>query len=249
MRGNIDLSSVIGAPLGGFTSQVTLTELLNIFVFRPDLNLGVAIKALEQKSLLQILAEPNLMAISGKEASFLAGGEFPFPVVQGGASGLTAVTIQFKEFGVRLSFVANVTGDGTIHLKVSPEVSALDFANGLTISGFLVPALSTRKVETEVELRDGQSFAIAGLIDKRLTETVQKVPGLGDIPILGNLFKSRSISKTNSELLVMVTPRFVKPLDPSQLPPDPDPSKPFLDNRKFDGKSGEAIPNRGSTRP
>ena len=196
--GNVDLSSVIGAPLQGFTSEFTLTELLNVFVFRPDLNLGVAIKALEQKSLLQILAEPNLMAISGKEASFLAGGEFPFPVVQGGTTGFTAVTIQFKEFGIRLKFMANVMGDGTIHLKVNPEVSALDFTNALTVSGFLVPALSTRRAETEVQLRDGQSFAIAGLIDKRLTEVAQKIPGLGDIPILGNLFKSRTVNKTNS---------------------------------------------------
>ncbi len=237
--GNARVTSAIPGVIEGFTSSFNLTDLLNIFVFRPDLNLGITIKALQQNNVLQILAEPNLLALNGREASFLAGGEFPFPVVQPGA-GFTAVTIIFKEFGVRLKFTPTILADGTIHLKVAPEVSALDFTNALTISGFTIPALSTRRAETEVELRDGQSFAIAGLIDNRLTENATKIPGLGDIPIIGKLFRSRSLNKTNTELLVMVTPKLVKPLAPGQVPTMPSFEKPFLDKDKFDGKSGEA---------
>ena len=166
------------------------TDVLNLFLFRPDLNLGAAIKALQQQNVLQILAEPNVMAVNGTESSFLAGGEFPFPVVQGGTT--NAVTVQFKEFGIRLNFVPHVMPNGVIRLKVSPEVSALDFANGLTISGFTVPALTSRKATTEVDLKDGQSFAIAGLMDNRTTEVASKIPVLADVPILGYLFKSRS---------------------------------------------------------
>src|SRR5207247_6290312 len=179
----------IGNPLCGAPSIFGLSDLLNIFVFRPDLNLGAAVKALQQKNVLQILAEPNVMALNGREASFLAGGEFPFPVVQTGLQG-NSVTIIFKEFGVRLNFLPQILADGAIRLKVRPEVSALDFTNALNVAGFLVPALSTRRAETEVELRDGQSFAIAGLMDNRLSEIGSKVPGLGNIPILGTFFKS-----------------------------------------------------------
>jgi pilus assembly protein CpaC len=224
------------------------SDLLNIFLFRPDLNLGAAIKALQQKNVLQILAEPNVMAMNGTDASFLAGGEFPFPVVQGGAN-VGAVTIQFKEFGIRLNFKPQIMPDGVIRLKVAPEVSALDFANGLSISGFTIPALSSRKALTEVELRDGQSFAIAGLIDNRMSEVAQKIPGLGDIPILGTFFKSRSQNKTNTELLVMVTPKLVEPLSPAQVPALPEFPKPFLDPQKFDGKSGEVRPSTPGVRP
>ena len=142
--------------------------------------------------------------MNGKEASFLAGGEFPFPIVQPGA-GFTAVTISFKEFGVQLKFTPVIMPNGNIHLKVAPSVSALDFANALTISGFTVPALSTRKAETEFELQDGQSFVIAGLIDNRVTDLYSKMPGLGDIPILGNFFRSKSAQRTNSELMVLCT--------------------------------------------
>lgn len=238
-----DLSSSIPGQNRGFQSQLNLGDLLNIFIFRPDLNLGATIRLLQQKSVLQILAEPNLLAMNGREASFLAGGEFPFPVVQAG-TGLNSVTITFKEFGVRLKFTPNILPDGTIRLKVAPEVSSLDFANGLNISGFLVPALSTRRAETEVELKDGQSFAIAGLIDNRLTEVANKIPGLGDLPIIGKLFRSVSKNKSNSELLVMVTPKLVKPLAPGQVPTLPSFDKPFLDREKFDGKTGEAPPKK-----
>ncbi|MEK6321629.1 MAG: type II and III secretion system protein family protein [Acidobacteriota bacterium] len=240
-----NVTGSIPSQLPGFTSSFNITDLLNIFVFRPDLNLGATLRLLQQRNVLQILAEPNLLALNGREASFLAGGEFPFPVVQAGAGG-NAVTIQFREFGVRLKFTPNILSDGTIRLKVAPEVSALDFANGLTISGFLVPALSTRKAETEVELRDGQSFAIAGLLDNRLTEVASKIPGLGDIPILGKLFRSRSQNRNNTELLVMVTPKLVKPLAPGQVPTMPTFEKPFLDKDKFDGKTGEAPPKKNN---
>ena len=229
---------------GGVT--VGISDLLNVFLFRPDLNLGVTIRALQQKNLLQVLAEPNVLATNGAEASFLAGGEFPFPVLQGG-SVANAVTIQFKEFGVRLNFLPQIMPDGVIRLKVAPEVSSLDFANGLTVSGFTVPALSSRKMSTQVELRDGQSFAIAGLIDNRLTEIAMKVPVLGDVPILGNFFKSRALNKTNTELLVMVTPRLVEGTPPGPAPTQPGFPQQFLDRPQFDGKSG-AAPSPGGTR-
>ena len=242
------VSGGIGNPLQGMPTIFGLSDLLNIFVFRPDLNLGITIRALQQKNLLQILAEPNLMAVNGQEASFLAGGEFPFPVVQGGTN-FTAVTIMFKEFGVRLKFTANLLDEGTIRLKVAPEVSSLDFSNALTISGFLVPALSTRRADTEVELRDGQSFAIAGLIDNRLTEIASKIPWLGDVPILGKLFRSRSTNRNKTELMVLVTPTVVKPLEPGQVPPGVPFPAPFLDTKKFDGKVGETPPQTDQKPP
>jgi pilus assembly protein CpaC len=188
-----------------------LSDMLNIFLFRPDLNLAATIKALQENNVLEILAEPNLLTASGKDASFLAGGEFPFPVVQssGGTGSFPTVTIQFKEFGVRLNFTPTLMDNGMIHLKLKPEVSALDFTNALTLQGFVIPALSTRRVESEVNLKDGQSFAIAGLVDNRVTEILEKVPGIGDLPIIGKLFRSKSVTKSRTELLVIVTPRIV----------------------------------------
>jgi pilus assembly protein CpaC len=232
-----------GGEVGSSSTLFSFSDLLNIFIFRPDINLGMVMRALQQQKLLQILAEPNLLATSGKEASFLAGGEFPFPVLQGGTTGgFASVTIEWKEFGVRLKFVATPQEDGMIRLKVAPEVSALDYTNALTISGFLVPAISTRRADTEVELKDGQSFAIAGLIDNRLTEIASKIPWLGDVPIIGNLFKSHSVNKSKTELMVLVTPTIVKPLDQGQTPSGPQFPLPFLDNQKFDGKVGETQP-------
>ena len=218
---------------GPFQSQQTLSDVLNLFLFRPDIHLGVVVKALEQKNLLQILAEPNLIAVNGKESSFLAGGEFPFPIVQPG-QGFTAVTISFKEFGVKLRFTPVITPNGNIHLRVVPEVSTLDFANALTISGFTVPALSTRRAETEFEIQDGQSFVIAGLIDNRVTNLYNKVPGLGDIPILGNFFKSKSAQKSNSELMVLCTARRVAPRTGAVEVPKT--QQPYMDKDKFDKK-------------
>jgi pilus assembly protein CpaC len=219
----------------GTAAKLQFSDLLNIFFFRPNQNFGVIIRALQQKNLLQILAEPNLIAVNGREASFLAGGEFPFPVVQpGGVGGQNAVTVQFKEFGVRLKFMPVITPAGLIHLHVAPEVSTLDFANALTISGVTIPALSTRRAETELELQDGQSFVIAGLMDNRVTSLVNKVPGLGDIPILGNLFRTKSLQKSNSELVVLVTARRISPSQEGKLPTYP---QPFLDQKNFDGKT------------
>ena len=232
------VSGGISSPLSSSPAVFGLGNLLNIFLFRPDANLGVTIRALEQRNLLEILAEPNVLAIDGSEASFLAGGEFPFPVVQGGGN-FSAVTIVFKEFGVRLRFTPKVQEDGTILLKIVPEVSALDFANALSISGFLVLALSTRRAETEVALRDGQTFAIAGLIDNRLSEIASKIPLLGDIPVIGNLFKSRAKNHTKTELLVMVTPQIVKPLEPSEVPAIPEFPIPFPDEEESDQEAGE----------
>jgi len=213
--------SVTPSTSGGTTNtQLTLSDALNVFLFRPDLNLGATIKALQTKNLLQILAEPNVMAINGKPASFLAGGEFPYPTLQGGGGGLGAVTIQFREFGVRINFTPNITPRGTIRLQVAPEVSSLDFANGLVFQGFNIPALSSRKVRTEVELESGQSFVIGGLLDNRTTETLSKVPGLASIPLLGKLFQSRALSRTNTELLVLVTPEIVRPIPSGQPVPE-----------------------------
>ena len=231
------LGGGIGRTLASTPAVFGLSNLLNIFLFRPDANLAVTIRALEQRNLLEILAEPNVLALDGSEASFLAGGEFPFPIIQGGTN--TAVTIVFKEFGVRLRFTPKVQDDGTILLKVAPEVSSLDFANALTISGFLVPALSTRRAETEVALRDGQTFAIAGLIDNRLAEIASKIPFLGDIPILGHLFKSRATNSSHTELLVMVTPRIVQPMEPGEVPTLPEFPIPFLDPDEFDKEKGK----------
>jgi len=215
----------------GAGSTIGLTDLLNVFVFRPDINLAVTIKALQDQNLLQILAEPNLITESGKDASFLAGGEFPYPVPQaGGAGGYTSITIQFKEYGVRLSFTPTCSPDGMIHLRVKPEVSSLDYTNALSISGYIVPAISTRRVESEMDLQDGQSFAIAGLLDNTVTNQFQKIPWIGDVPVLGKLFQSHSYNKSKSELLVVVTPRVVKPLAPDHVPNGPQFPVPFLDS-------------------
>src|SRR5437660_801621 len=223
-----------GTHSGTFTTDQTLNNVLNIFLFRFDIHFGAVIQDLEQKSVLQILAEPNLMALNGQKATFLAGGEFPFPLVQPG-NGFTAVTIQFKPFGVKLDFTGNISNDGTIRLHVAPEVSTLDFTNALAIQGFTIPAISTRRAETDIELTDSQSFGIAGLLDNRAQAQLSKVPGIGDIPVLGQLFRSRNINKSNSELLVLVTPHIVDPVHtPSTPPAIPKSAVPFMDRPKFD---------------
>jgi pilus assembly protein CpaC len=211
-------TTTTSAAISAAGVPMTLSSLLNIFIFRSDINLGVIIQALEEKNLLQILAEPNVLAETGKEASFVAGGEFPFPVVQGATGGVPVVTIQFREYGVKLVFTPLITPEGMIHLKVAPEVSSLDYTNALTIEGFTIPSLSTRSVQSEMILRDGQSFVIAGLVNDQVTEQFSKIPGLGDLPILGQFFRSRSVSKSQDELLVMVTPHIVR-LDTQQKQP------------------------------
>jgi pilus assembly protein CpaC len=220
-------SSTTPSSIGSGQSTFTISNALNIFAFRPDLNLGAFIQALEQHNLLQTLDEPTLMTSDGKEASFLVGGEFPIPVLQGGANS-GAVTIQFREFGVRLKFTPNITGRNNIRLHVQPEVSALDYSNALSFNGFTIPALSSRKIETNVELGEGQSFVIAGLIDNQVTETLSRIPGLSSLPILGNLFKSKSITKSDDELVVLVTPEITMPLQPGDTKPGVPTPHPFL---------------------
>jgi len=240
-RATLDL----GMNLSSFTAfnfstgtQITTggTSAPNITLGRKDLNLTAAISALQAKNLLEILAEPNLLAINGKEASFLAGGEFPYPTLQGGGAGLGAVTIAFREFGIRLKFQPTVTPRGTVRLRVAPEVSSLDFAHGLTFQGFAIPALSSRHVDTEIELESGQSFAIAGLLDNEMTENLSKIPGLGNIPLLGKLFTAKNLSRQNTELLILVTPEVVRPVAQGQ----PVPQVEFPKDPRFEGSPKNA---------
>ena len=205
--------SVTPGTSAGAPATSSITSLLNLFIFRPDLNLGATLAALEQSEVVQVLAEPNVLTANGKQGSILAGGQYPYPVVQGVSGTATAaITIEFKEFGVRLNFIPTITPRGTIRLQVAPEVSSLDFANGVTISGFTVPGVDIRRVRTEVELSEGQSFAIGGLLDNRETETFSKIPFIGDVPVLGKLFQSINKTKTNTELIVIVTPEIVAPI-------------------------------------
>jgi pilus assembly protein CpaC len=203
---------------------LTFSDFLNLFVFNTKNNVGAVVKALQTKGLLQSLAEPNLIAYNGQKASFLAGGEFPVPIVQGISN---AVTIMFKEFGIRLNFTPTIAGD-VIRLKVNPEVSSLDFANGIVLQGFRIPSLITRRAETDVELRDGQTFAIAGLLNNMSQNDTQAIPILGNLPIIGYLFKSKAETKERTELMVLVTPHLVRPLDPDEVPPLPTQMKHFL---------------------
>jgi pilus assembly protein CpaC len=205
------------ASFGNTSATAAFSNELNLLGFYPGLGIGASLEAMQSRGLVQVLAEPNLMAANGKEASFLAGGEFPYPVVQGtSAGGSTAVTIEFKEYGIRLNFIPTIMPQGTIRLQVAPEVSALDFTNAVTLSGFTVPAITSRKVNTEVDLKDGQSFVLGGLLDNTETETFQKIPFLGDIPILGKFFQSISRTRNNSELIVIVTPEVVAPIAAGQ---------------------------------
>lgn len=204
-------SSGSSGSVTGSGGTATLQNEQNILGFLPGLGVGATLKALETDGVVEVLAQPNLLASNGKQASFLAGGEYPYPVVQG-TSGQPTVTIQFKEYGVRLNFIPTITLRGSIRLQVAPEVSALDFTNAVEVSGFNVPAITTRKVNTEVELSDGQSFVIGGLLDNRETQTLQKIPFISNVPILGKLFQSMSKNRTNTELIVIVTPEIVAPL-------------------------------------
>jgi len=228
-----------GSPAQGLLS---VSQLLNLFYYNNSLGVGAALQALINKQILQILAEPTITAMSGQSASFLSGGEFPFPVIQGASSGFTSVTIQFRPYGVKLDFTPNVLPDGTIQLKVAPEVSALDYTNAVVISGYTIPALSTRRAETQVELKSGQSFVISGLLDNRTTDLLDKVPGIGDIPILGKLFQSKSSTHSVDELAVIVTPTLVNPL--AENPPTVEPKMvvPFLNDQKFDKTLGGTVP-------
>lgn len=237
--GPFTIQNSIGAPATGFQTLLQGVDPLNLFLFRPDLNLGITLKLLQQKNLLQVLAEPNLIAVNGREASFLAGGEFPVPVPQSGTA-VGAITVQYKEFGVRLNFTPLITPEGNIHLAVKPEVSSLDFADGIVSAGFRIPALTTRRASTELELQDGQSFVIAGLLDNRLTSNLSKMPGIGDVPVLGYFFRSKDLNKTKSELMVLVTAHRVAPT--TAKPEGPKMPQPLLDVPQFDKTKKGILP-------
>ncbi|MEH6632192.1 MAG: type II and III secretion system protein family protein [Halopseudomonas aestusnigri] len=212
--------------LGTTTSTVLATSPPNLLGITSTIgryfNLNVLIDALAQDELVTILAEPNLTAVSGETATFLAGGEFPVPVGSEITDGVRSITVEFKEFGVSLAFTPTVVGDNRISLRVRPEVSQLSSDGAVTLGGVEIPALSTRRVETTVDLGSGQSFAIAGLILNNQTQVNNKVPGLGDLPILGRLFKSERFQNSESELVIVVTPYIVKPSNsPVPLPTDP----------------------------
>lgn len=205
---------------GAFPGNPTqsFSEAVNFFLFERGTKVGAFIRALEQKGHFRSLAEPNLLTVPGDSASFLAGGEFPIPVLQAGAQA-GGITVQFREFGIRLNFFPTITNSGAVRMRVTPEVSQLDFANALEIEGFRIPAISARRAETVVELGEGQTFAIAGLLDNSLTRNVNKIPILGDLPILGALFRSKQIRQNRTELLVLVTPYLVQPTEaPPALP-------------------------------
>lgn len=190
---------------------------INLLLFNTGIGTTAFIRALQTAGALRALAEPNLIAMNGQQASFLAGGEFPVPIVQGGA-GSNTVSIVFKEYGVRLNFKPTILDEDHIRLELEPEVSTIDFANGVKFAGFLIPALRTRRAHTGVELRDGQSFALAGLIDNNETRSVSRIPGLSSIPVIGDLFKSTSFQKNETELMFIVTAGLVKPVNRDDLP-------------------------------
>jgi pilus assembly protein CpaC len=219
--GNTITTSTGSGTVTGTVGSATITNQGNFFVYFPGLDAGAVITALQTQGLAEVLAEPNLMAMDGKQASFLAGGQYPYPLVQGtSAGGAGAVTISFKEYGVRLNFIPTITPRNSIRLQVAPEVSTLDFANAVTMNGFTVPAITTRKIETEVELADSQTFVLGGLLDNRETQTFEKIPFIGDIPVLGKLFQSKMVNRTNTELIVMVTPELVTPIPANAALPE-----------------------------
>lgn len=221
----------------GGTTQAITSDFLNLFYFNIKNGVGATIKDLENKGILEILAEPNLTTIHGKPARFLAGGQFPYPIIQpGGAGSVPTVTVQFQPYGVKLEFTPFVNSDGTIRLKVAPEVSALDYTNEVVIAGYALPALSTRRAETEIELKDGQTFGISGILDHRTTDSLSKMPGIGDIPILGQLFRSKNLNRSTMELVVIVTPKIIDTLNgPGGSPPTtPAMAVPFLQPQTFD---------------
>jgi pilus assembly protein CpaC len=215
---------------------------LNLLLYSSSLNVGLILQDLQAKNIAQILAEPTITTVSGQKASFLSGGEFPFPVVQSSSGGFAAVTIQFRPYGVKLDFTPTVNDDGTIRLSVAPEVSALDYSTSVTIAGYTIPAISTRRAETQVELRDGQCLAISGLLDRRTTDIYSKMPGVGDIPILGQLFRSKSTTHSTAELVVLVTPTLIDPLKDSTPPVTPTLTVPMLDPKQFDKSIVKPVP-------
>jgi pilus assembly protein CpaC len=239
----------------GFTNPSASDDVIGFLLDSGNEEIEAFVQASISRGDLRTLAEPNLLTLPGKEAYFLAGGEFPYPTLQSGGTS-NAVSIVFKEFGIRLRFTPNIARNGAIRLKVAPEVSTLDFANGLVISGFEIPSLRTRRAETEVELREGQYMAIAGLLDNESTRNLTKIPILGDIPILGELFRSRALRQRRTELLVLITPQFVMASDTALRVPTGEPGEPatvtpwkWEGNLKPPANSGPANPLQNSSPP
>jgi pilus assembly protein CpaC len=228
------------APTLSSSASSTLSETvntpLNLLLYNQNLNIGAAIQDMASKQVLQILAEPTITALSGHIGTFLAGGKFPFPMVQGGMGGQVSVSVQFMPYGVSLNFLPMVLDDGTIRLHVAPEVSALDYTNEVEIDGYTIPAISTRRAETDIELRDGQTFALTGLLDRRITDQFEQMPGFASIPILGMLFRSKNLQHSTSELLVIVTPHIIDEVShpDDAAPKAPAPVVPYLANPSFD---------------
>ena len=229
---DVDVSTTVGGVTTSATvpgdSILKLSAITNSFgIFRGafgalGLNIDATLNALETRGLAKTLAQPTLIALSGEKASFLAGGEFPIPVVQGsgsvgGNNNQAPITVEFKPFGVSLAFTPTVLGDKTISLIVEPEVSSIDPTASITLGNITIPGLRTRRASTTLELRDGESFAIAGLIQRDFETTVQQVPLLGSIPIIGSLFRSSAFRKGETELMIVVTPRLVAPISPAQV--------------------------------
>lgn len=235
----------------GVGSALAVSNPLNIFLYSEQLNLGVTVQDLEQKQVLQVLAEPTLTTLSGVSAQFLSGGEFPVPIAQPGSGSGSAITIQFRPYGVKVEFTPTVNADGSIHIKLAPEVSTLDYSNGVTLSGFAIPGISTRRAETEVEIKDGQSFAVSGLLDHRTTESLSKVPGIGDVPVLGQLFRSKNISRSVAELMIVVTATVVDPLSgtASSGPQEPASAVPDMDPAAFDASLNRSGHMAKDTKP
>lgn len=198
-----------GGKVNSPTDPLTLGDAVDFFVNVPTQNLSAIIKALEDQSLLTVLARPNLSVIDGAEASFLAGGRFPIPIASG-SGGQQTVTIQFEEYGIKLRFTPTVLDSEMIHLKVVAEVSSLDFANGIMLSGFSIPNISSRRTESTVELRQGQYLVIGGLLSSEMSKSISKIPFLGSVPVLGKLFSSSHFTRKESELLVMAAPSIVQ---------------------------------------
>jgi pilus assembly protein CpaC len=241
-----------GSTATGSGSSLTVSNPLDIFLYNAKLNVGLTVQDLEQKQVLQVLAEPTLTTLSGLTARFLSGGEFPFPTVQGGTGNSTAITIQFRPYGVKVEFTPTVNADGTIRLKLAPEVSTLDFTNAVTVSGFTIPAISTRRAETEVEIQDGQSFIVSGLLDHRTTEMMSKVPGISSVPILGQLFRSKNFNHSVVELVIIVTASVVDPLGPTPQagPDEPKFVVPNLDIDTFDASArGKSAADTAQPKP
>jgi pilus assembly protein CpaC len=219
--------STSGLAGNTFSSNLSLSGVAQILLFRKDINLGAAIQAFQDKNLAEILAEPNLLTTDGQEASFLSGGSFPIPVVQAGASA-GAVTVMYEEYGIKLKFLPVITPRNTIRMRIAPEYSVIDTANGVSIGGFTIPALKTQKTEATVELESGQSIVIAGLMNRSMSDTLSKIPGLANIPLLGKLFQSKVWKQDNSELLVIVTPELVRPIKAGQPVPELSWQEPFM---------------------